>query len=411
MLSSVLARTPGEKSNHEKLSLELDALHKSFGDLENLVQGEATVTNAVKAVVKDAYKITVNGVSLPQRLRETGQLRIDSREIREINKVANYWRICLELAHLSRLYRSLFTGPRLETLPHYMPLQGVGQKRFVHAEIQMIAYYETSSSTSWPLALGSSKEACYLCHSFIKAHGSFYVSKAHRQIFNQWTVPDLSAYSIETLQRFRTALAAVDKVVLQGLKSARKARSIRQFPVQSSINLRKLELPTPSLTTITGSVGSGTRTFSEVFLGPHESAVLLDQAEVDPHIPRRAMIHQAEAIVQDKHEPNTFVVTSVSPKHVALGWLNVHMYVESPSSFSPASVHFEILPDQEVAKQNKECECFSIEDMSSREEVTVTPPDSVPCNDESALEFILMSKTRKAVRVKCIWHKVSSPPD
>jgi hypothetical protein len=134
--------------------------------------------------------------------------------------------------------------------------------------------------------------------------------------------------------------------------------------------------------------------------GPQESTFRLDEAEADSQISERRTIDQTEATLQDKHKADNFVVTAVSPKHAALGWLNVHMYVESPFHSSLASVHFENLPDEERAEQNMECQCFDIEDMAFEEEVTVTSPDS----GESQLEFILMSKTRKAVRVKCLWH-------
>jgi hypothetical protein len=51
-----------------------------------------------------------------------------------------YWRICLSFAHRTRAYRSLFTGLRLDIPMPYMPLQETSQKRFVHAEIQIIVY-------------------------------------------------------------------------------------------------------------------------------------------------------------------------------------------------------------------------------------------------------------------------------
>ena len=97
---------------------------------------------------------------------------------------------------ISRSYRALFTRLRLETLEHYEPSSTLGMKlkRFVHAEVQMVVFLETSSPPPWPRVIGASKEACFLCDSFIKAHGYFYLSKAHRKVFHQWTVPDRKDY-------------------------------------------------------------------------------------------------------------------------------------------------------------------------------------------------------------------------
>ena len=88
------------------------------------------------------------GFSLP-RLEAMGfsASAIDTRVIREVSKIANYWRICRSLAHLSRSYRVLFARLRLETLEHYEPSPTLGMKlkRFVHTEVQMAVFSETSS--------------------------------------------------------------------------------------------------------------------------------------------------------------------------------------------------------------------------------------------------------------------------
>src|SRR5438034_11425742 len=72
---------------------------------------------------------------------------IDTRDIREVNKIANYWHICCSVAHLSRSYRVLFARLRLETLEHYKPSPTLGMKlkRFVHVEVQMGVFSEISS--------------------------------------------------------------------------------------------------------------------------------------------------------------------------------------------------------------------------------------------------------------------------
>ena len=105
--------------------------------MESSLAGE--MVSATKSVVKDAFSLTEDGFSLPSRLEKMGfpTSVIDIREVREVNKVANYWRICRSLAHLSRSYRTFFTRLRLEVLKPYKPSPTIDMKlnKFVHAEV------------------------------------------------------------------------------------------------------------------------------------------------------------------------------------------------------------------------------------------------------------------------------------
>lgn len=193
---------------------------------------------AIKCVVKDAFRLTEDGFSLLSRLQKAAlpPSVMDLREVREINKLGNYWRICLSLAHVSRAYRSLFATIRLETTERFAASIAYGNTitRYVHAEVQMLIHYEIKRCATRPRAIGVSKEACFLCNSLIRAHALFYVSKAHRQVFNQWTVPDLSDYRPESRERLQKALQAVRRDVNSVLQQARHDRSFRPYPLQSS---------------------------------------------------------------------------------------------------------------------------------------------------------------------------------
>ncbi|KAF2433999.1 hypothetical protein EJ08DRAFT_20649 [Tothia fuscella] len=412
LLARAAVRTSIHKTQLATLSLEVDELHESFVRLENSRPEE--LIHAVKAVVKNTYQITVDGISLPRRFGEIGLSTADSREIREVNKIANYWRICLTLAHLSRSFRDLFGRLRLETLEPYMPLHEIGQRRYVHAEIQMIVYYETSSATDWPLVLGSSKEACYLCDSFIKAHGSFYVSKAHRQVFHQWTVPDLVAYNDATLHRFRTALSAVDRAVLKDLQDARHHRLFRQHPLQSSINLHKIVLPTPSLTTILSNTGTECGSVPTISIKTPELLDQLDGARSSSPASETGMesgraVIESEAILPYSALSGltTISVTPRSPQHVRLSSLNLQFCLDEQASTittiysSRAIVSWKTFKKQINAKEDTECQWFDIEDIPLGGEIILTAPVS----KEGNLEFILAARSGDPIRVRCLWHK------
>ena len=114
----------------------------------------------------------------------------------------------------------------------------------------MAIYHETRRSQSLPRMIGSSKAACYLCDAFIRAHGIFQVSKAHRQVYNQWTVPGSPRLDARTMHRLSAALGQVDEEVREELSLAQGCRRGRLYPFQSSINLHNTVISTRSNSTV-----------------------------------------------------------------------------------------------------------------------------------------------------------------
>lgn len=185
---------------------------------------------------------------------------LDVRVVRELDKLSNYWRISRDLARIcsgNRRYKScrpLFKHLTLDIVPHHNPVSSantdVRLNRFVHAEVQMAIYHETRRSQSLPRMIGSSKAACYLCDAFIRAHGIFQVSKAHRQVYNQWTVPGSPRLDARTMHRLSAALGQVDEEVREELSLAQGCRRGRLYPFQSSINLHNTVISTRSNSTV-----------------------------------------------------------------------------------------------------------------------------------------------------------------
>ena len=118
--------------------------------------------------------------------------------------------------------------------------------QYVHAEIQLLVHYELERPSLLSRAIGVSKEACFLCDSFIRAHGRFSITGAHRQVFPQWTVPDLVEYTPETIDNFRSVLFQVGTEVAQEHRNLKQRSSGLPIPAQSTINLNAIHLSTPS---------------------------------------------------------------------------------------------------------------------------------------------------------------------
>lgn len=60
----------------------------------------------------------------------------------------------------------------------------------VHAEIQLLFFYELNSARIRPRTICSSKSACYLCDLFFRLHGQYYVPRTHGRLYHRWTLPD-----------------------------------------------------------------------------------------------------------------------------------------------------------------------------------------------------------------------------
>ncbi|PVH90281.1 hypothetical protein DM02DRAFT_678710 [Periconia macrospinosa] len=98
-LKTYLRSSKRQSTETKKLTREVDNLHTAFLDMEN----SRANTGTIRRVVIDAFRLTVDGISLPVRLEKAGfsPSTIDTREVREVNKIANYLRVCHSPVHLS----------------------------------------------------------------------------------------------------------------------------------------------------------------------------------------------------------------------------------------------------------------------------------------------------------------------
>ena len=148
----------------------------------------------------------------------------------------------------------------------------------VHAEVQLLYFYEIQQVPTVPRILSASKSACYLCHLFISSHGKFRVPRTHGRLYDRWTLPDIPqgvnhAVFLEAAHRLNLAL---ESRIRQALRTP--YRSIN-FPAESVVALNSAWTPDPTITNSSASTvrGSGASTIRQVSLKP---------LEVQSHSPR-----------------------------------------------------------------------------------------------------------------------------
>lgn len=236
----------------QKLQNDLSTFETAYVQLEECKEDE--MISSVKNVVRQTCVLTDYQAGLPSRLRNLGfpESRLDNRDVREVGKVSNYWRISRNLAVCSCRFRSCFENIDWCAVRSYNPSPSLKVSRHlcVHAEIQLLVLFESLPTMQMPRAIGTSKEACFLCDSFIRGDGRFSITGAHRQMYPQWTIPDLEEYCPQTVKSFRTVLSRVYNEVKQEYLAAQRKGPWRPYPLQSAINLHAVHLPTPSTSTL-----------------------------------------------------------------------------------------------------------------------------------------------------------------
>ena len=118
----------------------------------------------------------------------------------------------------------------------------------VHAEIQLLLFYDQQSQASRPRIIGSSKSACYLCDLFIQLHGEYCIPRTHGRLYDRWMLPDQSfrkrapnKHLTSVIDRFNAALEAK---IIQTLRSGPRPFS---HPNESVLFPRQPWSPTPTL--------------------------------------------------------------------------------------------------------------------------------------------------------------------
>ena len=124
----------------------------------------------------------------------------------------------------------------------------------IHAEIQLLFYYELKPSKLPPRVVCSTKDACYLCNAFISMHGKIHTPRCHGKLYPGWRLPFSSALK-EREQRFNRKLAHYIRDSLTTLL-LRRQKTVYPDPNESTLltlpvsasTLRSLVLPEASLT-------------------------------------------------------------------------------------------------------------------------------------------------------------------
>ncbi|KAF8468278.1 hypothetical protein BDZ91DRAFT_793153 [Kalaharituber pfeilii] len=116
-------------------------------------------------------------------------------------------------ADLRTYLRSILNTWRITTVSkeNFEQIRGQFRERcadtpVVHAEMQLVKYYEENPKAQQPTLIGCGKKPCQLCVRFIHLHGKFSVEKTHARISHRWAVPNMRNISPESAEKIGEVL-------------------------------------------------------------------------------------------------------------------------------------------------------------------------------------------------------------
>jgi hypothetical protein len=196
----------------------------------------ARLRNAIKTIVRRCADISHSGEnrSLEQQITLRGGSDLLTKEILQIDKLARYFNLCRDFGKLSqrcnfRNTTKVITLQYLEALQAEKP-NGASKTCHVHAEVQLILYYEQFPTNRPPRAIGCSKSACFLCDILIQKLQKYCISHSHKRLYNQWTIMDVRWMTEEQVLYFREILQTIVRELSLLAKDLRTVTRVqRQF--------------------------------------------------------------------------------------------------------------------------------------------------------------------------------------
>ena len=229
-----------------------ERLHDSMRSIS-----QANDISGLKDIVRRAYQLSGTHQSFAARLFAAGYADIAGKKlVRTVDKLGRYLKCCERLAKMasSRGYKQCFRDIEIVALDPFEPRTVLTNKRHIHAEIQLITFFTLHPTISRPRVIGISKATCYLCNLFLSHYPQYLVSATHGSIFENWSIPDLAAYTTANRLELRGIIGAINQALI---KQAKK-RSKFMATAQSGIWHDPCQLSTSSRITVSSLVSNKT---------------------------------------------------------------------------------------------------------------------------------------------------------
>ncbi|RDW88023.1 hypothetical protein BP6252_00055 [Coleophoma cylindrospora] len=184
---------PNEK-DIEALSFKAQTMQELFQELEDMptVRTQSSRPHAV-STIKKLITATSELTEAPHFSSALDECKIEpslkTKIIDTIGKISRYHSASSELVSAARSKQCrIFERIQAKSgrIPKPVSSQIAGR---IHAEIQLLFFYEQHPELQMPRYICASKSACYLCNLFFTLHGSAHVPRTHGKLYPQWVLP------------------------------------------------------------------------------------------------------------------------------------------------------------------------------------------------------------------------------
>ena len=248
--------------------------------LKSALESSSKLESGVKEFLPEAvekvgryYSISYELVCAAQNKEYSifNSIMIETSPIRRPSQPSNVDRSIHPLTALQNVFRprtAVESGTLKQSLESILrkPVQAISNEfrsiitdyyKFVkvHAEIQLLFFYEQNPGRLQPRVICSSKSACYLCDLFFKLHGRFYVPRTHGRLYQQWTLPDWRIIVPEMRRRdFNVLLTRFSDVLRVRIRAALESGPVRVNHPDESVLIMPAHWSSSTITPVNPSV-------------------------------------------------------------------------------------------------------------------------------------------------------------
>jgi hypothetical protein len=388
------------------------ALETLFARLEGIPDkstSAAEIREVLEEIIRKAHEFPASDLVIA--LQDfPGNPSLKNHLPNAIGKLGRYFSVSCELVCVARdrtcgIFHNIRVEPYKINVP--APIRDAGYK--VHAEIQLLFFYEAHPNLPRPRIICSSKSACYLCNLFFRLHNSFQVPRTHGRLYDKWTLPDWLDIPLERRSslgaiatNFRAEIDSQFRVISQAEKL------LRSHP-DESILLPPVHYPSSSALSSGLYFPAGSRLAQVVSTAPnllsrpqHTSGTNNELVNLTASKGAEPVLNGVSRVsIGDDNLPYRHAVTAASHSlYIRLD--NLSLAVDFVTG---ASGHLLVTRAQGTTMESRECCVVKINDIPITKELQLDCP-----RHSNTLNVLFQGSFKGIVCITFIWDTVSSQP-
>lgn len=258
-------------------------------------------------------------------------------------------------------------------------------KAKIHAEIQIIMFCEMQAPRIFPRVVSSSKDACFLCNTFVTRYGRMHTPKTHGRLYPGWRFPNLPDFKSFQQDLSKSLLENLRRSVSLGLTQGKLP--VYPFPNESTVMTVCLSETTASIPGISLRTSTDMVSSMSTSAGLSETLLQAEPALVADRLSdiRRLSFDSIHTMYPVEGEVVTGVMKyNSSCRHIFAGSLEIYICLEDSFPFATKkepTLGFDV--ERLTAEKRKllgtTCPIIDVEQIEDEEAVCSLSEDNTIC--------------------------------